>query len=311
MLISFIHGGKAFLPELEAYTNFFSARGFQTNVALTNSQINPETSIAWFFMGTDNTQKIPASCIRIHEYSSLSVPPFSRLKDWVKKQLNKTPDYRIFLNNYIKQQLNFTDNVPYGYRDMGVEPVLTRPQSSFNYYDFVYCGDVSPVRGIEKILDVFSRPPMQDRSLLIISKDYDRWQQQYAKFNNIQFIGPLPRNKIPYYLQQATFAINFIPNKAPFNRQTSTKLLEYAAAKIPIISTRYHWVQEFEKKHGGAFFYLESDWSNFTWENIHRFTYQFPALQNFTWEKQILDSGIMDFLKKQSLFNNNVNKLLL
>ena len=91
-------------------------------------------------------------------------------------------------------------------------------------------------------------------------------------------------------------------DKEPFNEQTSTKLLEYAALKMPIITTDYKWIRNFQKENGGNFFYLEKDLSNFIWKNISQFNYSFPDLKEWTWEKQIRKSGVLEFL--QTKFRN-------
>jgi hypothetical protein len=38
--------------------------------------------------------------------------------------------------------------------------------------------------------------------------------------------------------------------------QTSTKLLEYCAAGLPVLSTDYAWVRQFEQLHAARFAYL-------------------------------------------------------
>jgi hypothetical protein len=59
-------------------------------------------------------------------------------------------------------------------------------------------------------------------------------------------------------------------------------------------------VEEFEKNEGGRYFYLNNDLRNFNWENISAFSYEFPDLKEWTWDKQIRQSGVLEFL--QSIF---------
>ena len=49
--------------------------------------------------------------------------------------------------------------------------------------------------------------------------------------------------------------LNLVPDQLPYTRQTSTKLLEYCAAELPVVSTDYTWVREFERQHGARFAY--------------------------------------------------------
>ena len=43
----------------------------------------------------------------------------------------------------------------------------------------------------------------------------------------------------------------------PFNRQTSVKTLEYAAAGLGIIANRYGWVEQFAADHGVPVLWLD------------------------------------------------------
>ena len=139
----------------------------------------------------------------------------------------------------------------------------------------------------------------RERSVLILSKDYEKLAKKYETKKNIEFSGPVPQSKIPFYISTARFALNIRADVEPYNRQTSTKLLEYAACKIPVITSDLEWVRQFQRKHGGKYFYLTDDLSNFTWDNINRFEYSFPDLREFTWEQQIKRSGVLDFLSSK------------
>ena len=118
MRIAFIHQQNAFLPELEAYHDFFSTRGIEC-LSITPSDINNTTAdVHWHFMGTALKR---TNSITIHEYTSASTPPFANIKDLAKKTLNSKPDYRLFLNRWVHARYQFRDNVPFGFRDMGVD----------------------------------------------------------------------------------------------------------------------------------------------------------------------------------------------
>jgi glycosyltransferase involved in cell wall biosynthesis len=140
---------------------------------------------------------------------------------------------------------------------------------------------------------------MKNRSLLLIGKDYDYLQSAFTDYKNIVFMGPLPHNTMNDYILKARFGINYIIDTEPFNRQTSVKLLEYAALGLPVVTTRYAWMEQFQQQNGGNYFYLEPDLSNFTWENVTGFPYSQPDLDNWTWEKQIRGSGVLAFLQSK------------
>ncbi|MBC7849010.1 MAG: glycosyltransferase [Chitinophagaceae bacterium] len=299
MTIAFVHNNKAFLPETEAYCRFFSALGFHCEVVNKDNVGLLHRNVEWRLMGTD-LSKPKEGIIKIHEYSSSSVPPARVWKNLTKAFFNAQPDYRLFLNEYVRKSFSFYDKIPFGYRDMGVPAEwLDLPHaSSEKIYDFVYLGDMSPVREPERLLNCFSTGIMKEHSLLLIGKNYAQLQSIYQAYPNIHFIGPIAQVLTPTWLRKARYGINFIVDKQPINKQTSTKMLEYIACGLPVISTKYHWVESFQKNNGGSYFWLDQDLSNFNWQQITNFQYQSPDLSAWTWEEQIRKSGVVEFLEK-------------
>ncbi len=300
MRIVFIQPHKAFLPEIDAYENFFSTLHVETIVVRPKNAGKVDADVEWHFMGTDKTGK-KNGVIKIHEYTSASVPPFVQLKNFSKRIFNAKPDYRLFLNKYVHNKLGFTDWVPFGFRDMGISDSFLKFDKSITNkkYDFVYAGSVSAERRIDKLIECFATGKLKGHSLLVLSKDYLDLKNEFMQFENIHFEGPVYHDEMPYNISKAKFAINFMVDKEPFNQQTSTKLIEYAALKIPVITTDYKWVRSFQKEKGGSFFYLEKNLENFSWENVSAFDYSFPDLKALTWEKQIRESGVIQFLQSK------------
>jgi hypothetical protein len=298
MLIAFVHNQKAFLPEVNVYIDFFKSKGVKCEVVHPEGLKLLKPDAAWYFMGT-NVRRLPGAII-IHEYTSASVKPFGVAKDSFKTLLNTKPDYRIFLNEYVRGAFSFTDKVPYGLRDMGVDKEwLDTPKSTVKKLNsFIYTGEWRD-RNIEKLLDVFATGKMKGYKLLLVSKDYEDLKQTYQNYSNITFDGPVPYDEMPDHIRSAMFAINFIPDQRPYNRQTSTKLLEYAACKTNIVSTEYEWMRWFEKNYGGKYLFLKDDLSNFTPEIVENFEYGFPDLAEWTWQKQIERSGVVQFLARK------------
>ena len=297
MTICFFHNQKAFLPEIGAYRQLFEPKGITCKTALPQEADRMDTDVEWHFMGTD-THKQKEGRIKIHEYGSGSIAPFRTWKDFGKKLLNVKPDFRLFLNQYVNERFAFNDGVPFGYRDMGVGAewlVQTGPPPAVYKYDFVYTGDLSSAREPEKLLNVFTNF-MKDKTLLVISNQYARLQALYRSSANIIFKGPYEHPVIRSMLPEARYGINYIVDKEPFNRQTSTKFLEYAACGLPVVSTQYRWIEEFRSTCGGRYYYLNQDLSNFRWHDIENFNFSPPDLSGWTWEKQIERSGVLEFL---------------
>lgn len=294
MHINFTHAAKAFLPEIEAYQNFFEQHGITTSISPFPGFYDSNATVDWYFMG--KYIKKHSRVITVHEYASASIPPFGRLKDLFKKMMNSKPDFRIFNNEYVQERFAFKDGVPSGIRNFGVDNIYTPSPLLIKKYDFIYIGTVGDERKLQPLLQCFVHGPLKERSLLIVSREYDQLSKTLKHAPNIHFAGPVPHPEVIHFLHQARFGINYIPDVAPFNRQTSAKLIEYSAAQLPVITNTYAWVEEFQKKYGGKFFKMENDFSNFTWENICGFDYHFPNLDEWVWEKQINKSGILPFL---------------
>ncbi|HMH32948.1 MAG TPA: glycosyltransferase [Puia sp.] len=296
MTIAFVHSHRSFLPELDAYSHFFSAYGIQTTEIRSSEIAGSRADLFWHFMGTDSGHA-KKDVVTIHEYGSASVPPFRKWKDLIKRSLSSKPGFRIFLNEYVKESMGFTDDVPFGFRDMGIFPRMQGPTQPEKVFDFIYTGSLGPQRNIRSLLRVFTTPRLKDHSLLVLGKDYDRLSRRYDTYQNIRFKGPVPYSSVAEWLHKARFAINFMPDKEPFNQQSATKFLEYASMNIPIISSDYAWVKKFQQQYGGAYFFLRDDLSNFTWENVNGYAYGFPDLSEWSWEKQIRKSGVLEFIQ--------------
>ena len=304
MTIAFIHDELSFLPELEAYTAFFSARGFKVRLMNKKEWQRDQNGIdvEWMMMGFDGSKRTRA--IRIHDHASSSTPPFRVIKNRLKAALNTKPDYRLFLNDYVKSCFPYEDGVPFGFRDMGIDIGMKVNSDAEKEYDFIYTGSVNADRKISQVVNRFLLPDLAGRTLLILSRDYEHIEKEYKHYSNIIFKGPFVREELAVYLNRSRFAINYIPDLEPFNQQTSTKFLEYQQFGLPVITTDYPWLRAFEKEYGGQFFKIDHSLKNLQWEQLNSFQFQSGNLNAWSWEKQIEGSGVMKFLqsRKASLY---------
>lgn len=303
MTIAFVHNNKAFLPEteLQACTRFFEQYHINCVLATKEKVRSLPRQVEWFFMGVDLSKREPGIA-RIHEYASSSLPPWRRMKDRGKKYFNVKPDFRLFLNEYVQQQFHFQDGVPFGFRDMGIPSGFLSgvDEQVVKEYDFIYCGSVTKDIRFDTILNKFlPGGSMAGHSILVLSMNYQHLAEKYHDCANILFKGPVAHEAIGDYLRKARFAINYKPDIEPHNHQTVTKLLEYAACRIPIITSELAWVRSFQQQYGGRFFYLAPDLSNFTMEALDQFSFQFPDVSTWTWEQQLRGSGVLEFLRER------------
>ncbi len=298
MTIRFIHPHKAFLPEIIAYVDFFTAHGINTEVVSRAEVHNSACEVEWHFLGQHSRRN--KAVITIHEYASASVPPLSTLKDRIKKLINTRPDYRIFNNDYVQHQFQWNDAIPFGIRNYGIPPGTDHLLPGIQkQYDFVYVGTVDKGRNLELLFNCFTKGALKERSLLVLSRAYNALSAAYAGTANITFKGPVPYHEVYTHIQQAKYGINYMPDIVPYNQQTSAKFLDYAACRMPVVTTDYAWVRQFQNNYGGSYFYLQPDLKNFTWEKINNFSYAQPDLSSWTWEKQIRSCGVLTFLESK------------
>jgi hypothetical protein len=87
---------SAYTPEAYAYEKYLKAMGHEVQL---DYDLDPNNDINIHFMGTRPFWKSSKGrALEIHEYQSLSTPPYAKLKNYSKRIINKKPVGRIFLN---------------------------------------------------------------------------------------------------------------------------------------------------------------------------------------------------------------------
>lgn len=283
--ILMLSSGKAILPEINAYKKYITGYQIVDSRELDIINFN-DFDLIWKFMGVDFTRKkdLPV----IHEYASLSTGKFPKLKNEIKRVFNIKPKVRIFLNKNVKNGFGFNDKIPYIYRDMGIDECFFIKTEKKNY-DFVYVGSMSNDRGIVNILEKFAQD-LKNSSLLMIGEPDKSLYESYKKFSNIVFTGKLKYQDVPKIASQAEYAINYIPDKYPYNLQTSTKLLEYVALDLKIITTDYFWVNEFEKEREMKFYKISNELRGLDEKNLRNFNFKNTNIRDRLW-KNIIDKS--------------------
>lgn len=257
MLIHFVHSGDAYLPELQAYVAFVEAAGHQAQVHRDSASVPTDATVLWWLCGQVSLASAQrfAAAFQIHEYASASVPPLAWLKDCVKRWRQPQPDYRLYQNEWVRQRLGFADGVLYEYRDMGVAPeFFDAPVPPIEpEFDYVYLGEMRRLRHFLPLFDALAR---LQRRVLLIGDVPDDLKQRLQQHVNLVFAGRVPHSAVPAQLRRARCGLNLVPDEVPYSEQTSTKLLEYCAVGLPVLSTDYIWVRRFEQLHAARFAYL-------------------------------------------------------
>lgn len=284
----------AYTPEAFAYEKYLQSKGHSVQLDFAES-LNADNDINIYFMGTRPFWKPKiGSAIEIHEYQSLSVPPYSRLKDIIKKVINKKPQGRIFLNNIVKTDLNFTDNCPYITRDMGVDDAFfsSMQESGEKEYDIVYSGTIDARIGLVNMLHVLA---MQGYSILVIGDISIDSQKYLESTNNVRCMGKVAYQDLPALYRKAIYGLNYTPDIYPFNVQTSTKTLEYLASGLKLISNRYDWIERFCIKHHYSPIWLEGliDGQELVDINLNN---NRPNMEEYRWSSILENAQFDEFL---------------
>lgn len=281
--------GKALLPEVQAYREYFSAN-YQVFVRHHTADVS-QFDIVWFFMGVPLYRPRPGQFI-VHEFTSLSTPPYARLKDQIKRYLLPTPSLRVFQNAVQCNILNFTDQVPHLFRDMGVSANFMQSAPAVKTIDVIYAGSMARSRQLDKALAklVAVKP---DILIDLYGIPEPHLQKRFANYQNIAFRGPVDYNDMPKLMRKAHFGLNYVPNVYPYNLQTSTKLLEYAACGLPVIGNYTLWLERFLQTN--AISYLDID-ALATWPQNCELNKPNALANHWLWQQQIAKAGFETFL---------------
>jgi glycosyltransferase involved in cell wall biosynthesis len=291
MPIHFIRNGPSYLPEIDAYCAYIHSRGHQTMVHDSSHAVPTSASVVWWFCGRVPPREAHRlrGAFQIHEYASASIPPYAWLKDQVKHWTQPLPDYRIYQNGWVRERMGFADGVPHALRDMGVaEHFFEAPSyTTTPEFDLVYLGEMSRLLAFIPVLQAIGAA---GRSLLLVGDVPEALQTHLPP--NVTCTGHVAQTQVPHHLRRARFGLNLVPNAAPFQQQTSTKVLEYCAVGLRVVSNAYPWVRYFMAQHKANFYLLRDDPSSLATnfgEALDAYPYEVPDVSALAWP-QVLDS---------------------
>ena len=304
--IHFVRNGPSYLPELEAYATFLAARGLRTQTHDQGDTVPADAQVVWWICG-----RVPLAqawrlrhAFQVHEYTSASVPPHAWLKDQVKHWTQPRPDYRIFQNGWVRERMGFGHEVPHALRDMGVaqhffdiaqpevEASLPAPE-----FDLVYLGEMGRLAPFLPLLQCIHDA---GRSLLLVGDVPDEVRMQLPP--SVTYTGRVPHANVPRQLRRARFGLNLVSNLEPYNQQTSTKVLEYCAAGLRVVSNDYAWVRYFAAQYEGNFHLLHdapSSWQHSFGEALDAYPYVVPDVRTLAWHEVLKNLPIWSVLLGQ------------
>lgn len=283
--------GVSYTPESYAYSTYLEARGCCVQLG-DRASLSANNDINILYAGFFPFWLKSSSVLEVHEYQSLSVPPFSRVKDLIKCAVNSKPQGRIFLNETVESKLRFPSDAPSIRRDMGVdEEFFSIEKANQPTYDILYCGSVLGRRGL---IGTILRLAQFGYKVLVVGS-VDESARSYLESAGVEFTGRLERKDLFDVYRNCRYGLNFTPDEYPFNIQTSTKTLEYLAAGLGLISNRYQWSEEFCERLSVDVVWIEdllSGVCNLDGRGEFRL-----SRDEYSWSSVLDGCGFFDFLK--------------
>lgn len=261
---------KAFLPESEAYLRYFRKdKRFDVEI---NDPNNPDQELADVelrYFGLVPRWRRRAS-ILVGDYNSMSTGNFPRLKDTMKKVINTKPDIALALNHEVIRHLGFQleDVIP---RPMGYFGDLVKERKAPKW-DLVYSGSISR----PTVLANLNRLAQIGLRIVVVGASSPN-----GASSRLEFVGPQPIETVYDIYSQSRFGLNITPNIFPYFFQDSTKVIEYSACGLGVVTNKYQWVDNFAENRGGQFLDITKLLSASTLDN---FDFQVPEVSDLEWQ---------------------------
>jgi glycosyltransferase involved in cell wall biosynthesis len=291
--VHFVHGARSYLPELAAYQAQIEHLGHAVQMHTQAHNVPDDAQAVWWICG-----RVPSAqarrlkgAVQVHEYASASVAPLAWLKDRIKQWQHPVPDFRVFQSDWVRQRMGFgqPDAVPFALRDMGVpDAFLTAQAQQPPEFDLVYLGEMRRLLHFVPQLHTLGRAGL---SLLLVGDVPAALQERLAALGHIQSTGRVSQDQVPAQLLRARAGLNLMPDVLPLAEQTSTKMLEYLALGLPVISNPYAWAQRTAQAHAGRVQLLGLQASAAQWQAavqglpLHQTDRQ--HLQSLRWSQQL------------------------
>jgi len=288
MIVGILSNKKSYLPEIIAYRNYFIKNNIKVIIS-EQELLLKKCDVIIMFCGFFLKKKLKNK-FYIHDYSSLSTPPFCEAKDIIKKYLNFKPNLRIFNSKLIKDHMNYNDKVPYIIRSQGILKNFFQKRSKKFTYDFLYTGSIEARTGLDKIFFKYLKLGF---SILVIGNVSNTYKIKFSNFTKIKFLGPKKYTNIHKYYKMCKYGLNYIPDEFPYNAQYSTKFLEYSASKLNIVSNKTVFMKNISKKYKIKNVYDEDI---HTVQDLKNAQFHHINMINYEWNMVLEKSGILNKL---------------
>jgi hypothetical protein len=285
----------SFLPEADAYEQALSSAGM---TVVTRPADAPDVSagdfdVVYRFAGF--LRSLGVDTPEIHEYSSGSTGRVPRIKNLAKSLLSNRPAGRVFTEAFVHRQFHFVRRAPSIFRDIGVSQAFLLARDSVDKdIDVVYVGSISGRAGVASTLcDLASRG-----FKVAVAGDADATVQSEFSRNGIEFVRRLTPDEIPRFIARSTHGLNLMPNVYPLIHQTSSKVQEYLAAGLTVISNDYPWIRDHSRSLGFGYINLDDVLGNpqpklSTYEPVAS-----DVIRGLSWNHVLDRAGFVDFVAR-------------
>jgi len=242
--VHFVHTGTAYMPELSAYEAYLAHLGHRSQRHSDPASVPMDADIVWWICGRvspQHSQRLRHS-LQVHEYASASVGRWPALKDRIKRWRHPRPDHRVFLSEWVRKRMGFDDGVPSTLRDMGVPASFWDAKvTQAPDHDLVYLGEMGRLAECFGALQALSQAGLR---LLLVGSVPPALSPRLATLPGITLAGRVPQADVAAWLLRARAGLNLMPERLPLVQQTSTKVLEYLAVGLPVLSNDYPWARQ-------------------------------------------------------------------
>lgn len=273
---------KAFLPEAYAYRDYFESHGFFCEfINQGSNEILDYDAVVLFHGFHPFWRRYPKFIIG--EYNSLSTGKYNRIKDLIKRMVNVRSDLYIFLNEEVRQKMWLKSKRKYLIRSMGYNKHdFEEYKFEEKKFDIVYSGSYRDglIPYIQKLADL-------DFKIALVGFETS------FKHKNVSVFKRMSPKQARRIISQACFGLNYTPDIFPLNIQDSTKVIEYCAAGLGVITNKYKWINDFEKSKKANFLDLDIIKNR---EDISNFNFLIPDVSDLDWSYILENTHINEIL---------------
>lgn len=265
---------KAFLPEFKAIADYLAGdEAFEVMFHATradSSLVDGDVVLLALGLAPFNVRN---SSVVVGRYASTSTGYFRSLKDLVKRYGNRSLDLVLSQNQYVHRRMCDPQQAN-KFLPMGYFPDLVRDTNATETeYDVIYSGTTrrpGVLNAIVNLADLGFRVAVAGDSSLSL------------KHKNVVNLGRLSLEQTYDAYAKAVYGLNYVPDVEPYSMQASTKLIEYVASGLKVITNNYSWVRSFALDREAQFLEFSH---GITRRTVESFPYVTPAIDDLGWPR--------------------------